>query len=110
MCIDVLMLRTALEMKEYNLRHECTGKVFNKRCSQVKNGKFFFHDIKNKQHLFSLFETYLCVDDFVQPSPLSILVNNENETFKISFECNYKEVDTRTILHALYQMTNVVVC
>ena len=33
----------------------------------------FFHDIKNKQHLFSLFETYLYADDFVQPSPLPIL-------------------------------------
>ena len=26
----------------------------------------FFHNIKNKQHLFSLFVTYLCADDFVQ--------------------------------------------
>ena len=27
----------------------------------------FFHNIKNKQHLFSLFVTYLCADDFAQP-------------------------------------------
>ena len=45
---------------------------------------FFFHDIKNKQHLFSLFETYLCANDFMQPSSLPILVSNKNETFKNS--------------------------
>ena len=63
------------------------------------------------QHLFSVFETYLCADDFVQPSPLPTLVNNENETCKISFECNQEEVDTRMIFYASQQKTtNVAVC
>ena len=93
----VLVLRAALEMKEDNLRHEYTWKV----------EKFSF---KNKQHLFSLFLTYLCADDFVQPSPLPILVNNENGTFKISFECNHEEANTRLVFHALQQNTNVVLC
>ena len=110
MCIEVLVLRTALETKEDNLRHECTCKVQNKRCCPIKNGQHFFHDIKNKQHLFSLFETQLCANEFVQPSPLPILVNNENVTFKISFECNQEEVDTRMIFHASQQKTNVAVC
>ena len=49
-------------------------------------------------------------------SPLSILVNNENEIFKIPisatkiFEFNHKKDDTRMIFHALQQKTNVVVC
>ena len=51
----------------------------------------FFHDIKNKQHLFSLFETCLCANDFAQPSSLPILVNNENETFKNSEKEKEKE-------------------
>ena len=68
----------------------------------------FFHNIKNKQHL--------CGNDFVQSSKLPILVNNKNETFKISsivtkvFDCNHKEVDTRMILHVLQQKTNIAVC
>ena len=70
----------------------------------------FFHNIKNKQHLLSLFVTYLCADDFAQASPLPVLVNNENETFKIPFECNHAESDTGMIFHALQQKTNVVVC
>ena len=72
MSIEVLVLRIDLEMKEDNLRHECTCKVQNKRCCPMKNDKHFFRDIKNKQHLFSLFETYFFTDDFVQPSPLPI--------------------------------------
>ena len=49
----------------------------------------------------SLHETCLCVDDFSQSSPLPILVTNEDETLKISFECNHEEVYTRMIFHAL---------
>ena len=67
-------------------------------------------NIKNKQHLLSLFVTYLCADDFVQSSPLPILVNNENEIFKILFECIHEETDTRMIFHALQQKANVAVC
>ena len=68
----------------------------------------FFHNIKNKQHL--------CGNDFVQSSNLPILVNNKNETFKISssvtkdFDCNHKEVDTRMIFPVLQQETNIAVC
>ena len=51
----------------------------------------FFHNIKNKQHLFSLLVTYLSADGFAQSSPLSILVNSANDTLKISFEYNHKE-------------------
>ena len=41
---------------------------------------------------------------------MPILVNNENETLKISFQCNQEEVDIRMIFRALQQQTNVVVC
>ena len=61
----------------------------------------FSHNIKDKEHLFSLFVTYLCADDLVQLNPLPILVNYENDTFKISFECNHEEASTRMIFHAL---------
>ena len=66
--------------------------------------------IKNKQHLFSLFVIYLCADNFVGPSPLAILVKNENETLKISFEWKHKEANARMIFHVLQQKTNVLVC
>ena len=52
----------------------------------------------------------------MQSSPLSILVNNEDETFKISssvtkvFECSHEEANTVMIFHTLQQKTNVVVC
>ena len=68
----------------------------------------FFHNIKNKQHV--------CGNAFVQSSKLPILVNNKNETFKISssvtkvFDCNHKEVDTRMIFPVLQQKTNIAVC
>ena len=68
----------------------------------------FFHKIKNL--------IYLRVDDFVNSRLLPILVNNENEIFKISngvtkvFKCNHEESDTRIIFHALQQKANVVVC
>ena len=68
----------------------------------------FFHKIKNKQHL--------CGNDFVQSSKLPILVNNKNETFKISnsvtkvFDCNHKEVGTRMIFPVLQKKINIAVC
>ena len=61
-----------------------------KNCSRVEKGQSetqvhlqslsFFHNIKNKQHLFSLFVTYIRAYDFIHQCPLAILVNNENET------------------------------
>ena len=74
----------------------------------------FFHNIKMKQHLFNLFVTYLSADNFVRSSPLSILINNENEIFKMPssvtkvFECNHAKADIRIIFHALQQKKNVV--
>ena len=40
----------------------------------------FFHNIENKQHLFSLSATYLRADDFIHPRLLPLQANNENET------------------------------
>ena len=57
-----------------------------------------------KHHLLNLFVTYLIADVFVWSSPLSILINNENEIFKISsglttvFECNHEKIDSRIIV------------
>ena len=36
----------------------------------------FFHNIKKKQHLLSLFVNYLCADNVLQPIPLPILVKD----------------------------------
>ena len=61
-----------------------------------------------------MFLTYLYADDFVQLSPLPILVNNEIETFKISssvtidFQCNHEEADTRIFVSAFQQKANVI--
>ena len=113
MCVEVLLLRTAIKTKEGNLWHTCTlTRVPNLEQKMQPNKEWlaFFHNIKNKQYLSSLFVTYICADDFVQPSPLPILGNNENQTFQISIECNHEEFDTRMIFHALQQKANVVVC
>ena len=67
-----------------------------------------FHNIKNKKHL--------CGNDLIQSSKLPILVDNKNETFKISssvtkvFGCNHKKVDTTMIFYVLQQKTNIAVC
>ena len=82
-------------------------RISAKNCSGDKIGQpkikkewlAFFHNIKNKQYLLSLFVTYLCADDFVLSSQLPILVSNEKETFRISssvtqvFECSHEEAD-----------------
>ena len=53
---------------------------------------------------------------FLQSSPLSILVNNNNEIFKTPsivtkvFECNHEKANTRMIFTGLQQKTNAVVC
>ena len=71
----------------------------------------FFHNINIKQHLLTLFVTYLSPDDFAHSSPFSILVINKNKIFETSgsvtkvFECSHEEVDTRMIFHALQQKT-----
>ena len=71
----------------------------------------FFHNINIKQHLLTLFVTYLSPDDFAHSSPFSILVNNKNKIFETSgsvtkvFECSHEEVDTRMIFHALQQQS-----
>ena len=67
------------------------------------------------QHLINSFVTYLFADNFVQSGLLPTLVNNKNEIFEISssvtkfFEWNHEEGNTRIILHALQQKTNVAV-
>ena len=43
-------------------------------------------------------------------SLLSILVSNENETSKISFESNHEKAYTGIIFGALQRKRNVVVC
>ena len=73
-CIEVLVLKTALEMKEDNLRQDCTCKVYQ-------------FSITLKISNISLFIlTYLRADDFIHQSPLPILVNNENETRMLILE------------------------
>ena len=83
-------------------------KCLEQKMMSNKEWLAFFQNIKNKQHL--------CGNDFVQSSKLPILVNNKNETFKISnsvtkvFDCNHKEVDTRMIFPILQQKKNIAVC
>ena len=107
----------ALSIEYVNNMYRGTGA---KNCSRDERGRCeirvhlqnlaFFDNIKNKQHLFSLFVIYLCADNFVGPSPLAILVKNENETLKTSFEWKHKEANARMIFHVLQQKTNVLVC
>ena len=65
MCIEVLVLRTALETKEDSTS---AFEKFKKKMLSNKEWLAFSHNIKNKQHLLNLFVTYLCVDDFVKSS------------------------------------------
>ena len=78
----------------------------------------FFHNTKNKQHLFSLFVTYVCGDDFVQLSTLTILVNNEDETFNISIVsqrfltayvvvCSTKDTDIVVLMVFAYALNEI---
>ena len=51
--------------KEENLRQECICKVLEQKMLSNKEWLAFFRNIKIKQHLLSLYETYLCADDFL---------------------------------------------
>ena len=62
------MLKTVLEMKEDDLRPDCTSKVYQFSIkSKITNTSFFIL-------------TCLRVDDFIHQSSLPVLVNNEDET------------------------------
>ena len=74
-------------MKDDKLKHEYIHKVLSN-----KKWFAFSHNIDIKQHLFI---TYLYADDFVHLSPLSILDNNKNETFKISSSATKVNVTTK---------------
>ena len=56
-----------------------------------------FHNINIKQHLLTLFVTFLYADGFAHSSPLSI---QHSKVTKV-FECNHEEDDARMIFHAL---------
>ena len=80
-----------------------------------KDWLMFFGNLENKQNLLNLFATYL--QDFViQNNKLPIWYNKINETFQNvgglnvkKFDCNHEEADTRMVLHALREDTNVVI-
>ena len=70
----------------------------------------FLHNIEMKQHLFNLFVTYLSADDFVQSSPLSILINNENEIFKIPNTKNVVKCSSLFKRHGCSCFDNLCLC
>ena len=69
----------------------------------------------NETKMRRRYDVACCADDFVNTSLLPILVNKEDEIFKISsdvtkfFKCNHEEGDPKITFHALKQMTNIVV-
>ena len=97
--IEVLVLKTCFRGEWGRSETRVYFQSLEQKLLSNKELLIFFHKIKNKQHLPNLFVTYLFADDFVQSTPLSIQVNNENEIFIIScsitklFECNHEEAD-----------------
>ena len=113
--IEVLVLKTCFRGEWGRSETRVYFQSLEQKLLSNKELLIFFHKIKNKQHLPNLFVTYLFADDFVQSTPLSIQVNNENEIFIIScsitklFECITKKPIGK-IFPALQQKRNVVVC
>ena len=79
MCIEVVVQRTALEIKNELIK--------------LKNKEWlaFFHNFKNKQCLFGLFATYICGNGFVPLCPLPILVNKEMKNSKFHLNTTIKK-------------------
>ena len=78
--------------------------------------KSFFSNIENKTNLINLLVAYLRSDRFSDQIRISVIVNDDKNTWKITrefteiiFKSNHEEVDTRIILHALQEDTKVVV-
>ena len=79
-----------------------------KNCSRDKRRQFetrvhlqsltFFHDIKNKQYLFSLFVTYLCADNFVQHVHCQYWLNTKMKFFKWNSKFRLNSTTKKPIL------------
>ena len=75
----------------------------------------FFHNIENKEDLISLFATYLKSEDWVsQTTPVYFTRKAEtwehhHQTSRRIGDCNHEEADTRMLIHALRENTNVVI-
>ena len=83
---------------------------------QGKEWSNFFHNIENKSDLLCLLAKYLKDEAIRQCKKTPILVNEELDTWRvldgdsaIIFQCTQEEADTRMILHACREDTNVVV-
>ncbi len=82
-----------------------------------KDWSNFFHNIENKSDLLHLLTKYLKKESVEQSINIPVLVNDEQETWKITtngdssivFQCNHEEADTRMVLQACHEDTNVVV-
>ena len=66
MCIEVLVLRTALQNKRGQSETRMHLQSLEQKMLSKKIWLAFFHNIKNKYHLLNLFVTYLCDDGFVK--------------------------------------------
>ena len=82
MCIQVIVLGTAVETKKNNLKHEHICKVYSKILSN-KEWLAFFYNIKMKQNLIILFVTYLSADDFSSIYRWGASSKWKNEKFEI---------------------------
>jgi len=81
---------------------------------QGKEWNQFFNNISNKSDLLRLLNIYLRKEDVRSTFRVPVIVNDDSKTWRLTsddasqiFGCNHEEADTRMVLHACLQDTNV---
>ena len=76
----------------------------------------FFHNGSNKEDLIKLAVSYFKTDECRSQLRVPLIITSKNETWKICNDgvyrlhcCNHEEADTRIVLHALEEDTDVVI-
>ena len=109
------VLKLIFGENEGNQVQERIYKVLEQPMLQGNEWNKFFDNIENKTDLLRLLIEYLKREDISKTLRILIIVNDKDNTWKISedsqsiiFECNHKEADSRMVLHACLEDTNVV--
>ena len=83
---------------------------------QGKEWMDIFHNISNKQDLISLFTSYLKNESIDLSQNMPVFFTNKDETWRVSQnalsrlpDCNHEEADTKMLVHALREDTDVVI-
>ena len=89
---------------------------FDQKMLQGKEWLAFFNNIENKTDLLKWVVNYFCLPEVREQLSIPITTNDRFSTIKIEkdlitdvYTCNHEEADTRLLVHALEEETDIVV-